>query len=223
VFVDFQQKKKEAEETSKRRKLYGFNERDLAEFDQEEPPDDFRSMQTIPTIEELRQDREIFLRPNKKTGAYTDYHHYLDVQFRLLREDFVRPLKKGVQKFLENQQNYIRKGRMPLGEVRLYTDVRIVQVVKDRDSIVYKIQLSERSYKQTKWDKSKRLLTGSLVVFTTKDNCFQNAYFGVVFSRDLKELRKGILTLTWEGVPPPFADGEEYLMLESEVYLEAYR
>jgi len=28
-------------------------------------------------------------------GGYEDAEHYLDVQFRLLREDFIRPLRSG--------------------------------------------------------------------------------------------------------------------------------
>ena len=42
-----------------------------------------------------------FLRKNLKNGAYQSVNHYLDVQFRLLREDFLCPLREGVQKIRE--------------------------------------------------------------------------------------------------------------------------
>lgn len=64
------------------------------------PPDDFREICVIPTVEELLSQEPSFLRPNKQSGAYTDADHYLDVQFRLLREDFLQPLKQGIQEFL---------------------------------------------------------------------------------------------------------------------------
>jgi len=38
-----------------------------------------------------------FLRENIVRGEYEDAEHYLDVQFRLLREDFIRPLRNGIQ------------------------------------------------------------------------------------------------------------------------------
>ncbi|CAL8088270.1 unnamed protein product [Orchesella dallaii] len=220
---DYEIKTKTKEDQAKKRRLHGFDAADLVEFDQETPPDDIKDIDVIPTIDELCLVSEAFLRPNKTSGAYIDANHYLDVQFRLLREDFVRPLRKGVKTFLKDKQKFMQTGRMPLGEVRLYTEVSIKQVAKERDSIVYKIQLSERSYKKVKWDKSKRLLPGSLLVFTTVEQCFKDAYFAVVFNRNTKELEKGVVTVTWEGTPPAYDEGEEYLMLESEVYLEACR
>jgi hypothetical protein len=65
------------------------------------PPNDFREIPIIPTVEEIMSTEEAFLRTNKKAGAYTDSDHYLDVQYRLLREDFVSPLKRGIQDFVK--------------------------------------------------------------------------------------------------------------------------
>jgi len=70
-----------------------------------------------------------------------------------------------------------------------------------------------------KWEKSKRLLNGSLLVFT-HDN-FKSAYFGIVARRDIPQLKQGILGITWEGDPPDF--DKTFLMVECEVYFEAYR
>lgn len=44
---------------------------------------------------------EPFLRKNVVDGAYRSVHHYLDVQFRLFREDFMRPLRDGIRKLNE--------------------------------------------------------------------------------------------------------------------------
>jgi len=70
-----------------------------------DPPDDFRQIPIIPTIDEILTPDDSFLRPNKTAGAYNSADHYLDVQFRLLREDFLRPLKNGIQEFRKNKYN----------------------------------------------------------------------------------------------------------------------
>lgn len=62
-----------------------------------EPPESFRDLSILPTPEELIGDRP-YLRPNLVKGAYTDKEHYLDVQFRLLREDCFGPLRDGIRK-----------------------------------------------------------------------------------------------------------------------------
>lgn len=61
------------------------------------PPENFRELSIVPTRAELL-DRCPFLRPNIVNGAYSDVEHYLDVQFRLLREDCFGPLRDGISK-----------------------------------------------------------------------------------------------------------------------------
>jgi hypothetical protein len=69
--------------------------------DNEAPPEDFRQLSVIPTIQDVHPQGAVFLRRNKIDGKYDNAEHYLDVQFRLLREDFVRPLRDGIQQLLE--------------------------------------------------------------------------------------------------------------------------
>lgn len=92
--------KKQLAETKKRGKYYltADEEQMLHEL---KPPDDYKQISVIPSIEELKSDEKTFLRTNKTSGSYIDSHHYLDVQFRLLREDFVRPLKIGIQDYMK--------------------------------------------------------------------------------------------------------------------------
>ncbi|KAG5881472.1 hypothetical protein JTB14_026529 [Gonioctena quinquepunctata] len=61
-----------------------------------EPPDDFREISVYPSPLEVTNPKSPFLRPNVTEGPYRDVDHYLDVQFRLLREDFVAPLRKAI-------------------------------------------------------------------------------------------------------------------------------
>lgn len=52
-------------------------------------------MTIIPEYNDIYAENEPYLRKNIVKGRYNDLEHYLDVQFRLLREDFLRPLREG--------------------------------------------------------------------------------------------------------------------------------
>ena len=73
--------------------------------DLREPPNDFTKMSIVPSLDDLigtsNDSVRPFLRRNITNGAYRSVRHYLDVQFRLLREDFVHPLRTGVAKLQE--------------------------------------------------------------------------------------------------------------------------
>ncbi len=69
------------------------------------PPDDFRQIPVCPTFDEMHDNYEPFLRCNLIKGKYSDVDHYLDVQFRLLREHFVRPLRKGIAEYIRAKKD----------------------------------------------------------------------------------------------------------------------
>lgn len=87
--------------------------------------------------------------------------------------------------------------------------------------MVYKVQFFNKEFKAIRWDKSKRLLVGSLLLFTS--DFFKTSYYATVAGRNVDELKKGILSIVWEGEAPLWDRDEEYVMLECEVYFEAYR
>lgn len=66
------------------------------------PEINFIDMAIIPTKEEIMSEEEPFLRPNLIYGKYPSTITYLDVQFRLLREDFLAPLRESVKEYLIN-------------------------------------------------------------------------------------------------------------------------
>jgi hypothetical protein len=79
------------------------------------PPDDFRTISVFPTMEDLSKDELPFLRKNKIKGGYRNVAHYLDVQFRLLREDFVCPLREGIHAYLNMLANPKRGAKLKVG------------------------------------------------------------------------------------------------------------
>src|SRR6218665_1556696 len=66
--------------------------------------EDYRRMSVIPTPEDIRGQGDPYLRENKICQPYKDPHDYLDVQFRLLKEDLVRPLRAGLAELLRNRE-----------------------------------------------------------------------------------------------------------------------
>lgn len=71
-------------------------------LDNEDPPDDYRCLSVIPQQDDIHPNGPVFIRRNKVEGSYDGPGHYLDVQFRLLREDFIRPLREGIAALSES-------------------------------------------------------------------------------------------------------------------------
>jgi len=57
---------------------------------------DFRSLGIFPSRVEILVPKEPNLRSNVVKGAYASVEDYLDVQFKLLREDYIEPLRTGI-------------------------------------------------------------------------------------------------------------------------------
>ena len=126
-----------------------------------------------------------FLRRNKTDGSYNDAEHYLDVQFRLLREDFVRPLREGIAKLLE------RIGSAKIGalqDIRVYKDVRLLYPICTTDGLRYRIKFDNTRLRNVRWENSKRLIFGSLMCLS-KDK-FESFVFATIANRDAKELKQ---------------------------------
>ena len=151
------------------------------------PPEDFRELSVIPTHEDIITHQEPFLRENKIEGHYDNEEHYLDVQFRLLREDFIRPLRVGIQQLMA-MDTYKNSRDDRLQDVRVYENVRILNPVCTSNGVAYKIRFDITSFRRVQWENSKRLIFGSLLCLT-KDN-FNTFAFATVANRELKDIRK---------------------------------
>jgi len=62
---------------------------------QDNPYERIRSLAIIPTVKELFSEAENEIEGNVTVGRYEHVKHYMNVQFQLLREDFIRSLKPG--------------------------------------------------------------------------------------------------------------------------------
>uniref|UniRef100_A0AAV2M8Z6 Zinc finger, NFX1-type containing 1 n=1 Tax=Knipowitschia caucasica TaxID=637954 RepID=A0AAV2M8Z6_KNICA len=200
----------------------------------DENPDqqDFRNIPIYPTPEELRHEGRPYLRPNLTSQRYPSTHLYLDTHFRLLREDFVRPLREGIQELLWTQMNI---GRMDnagnqvktkrLDDIRMYHDTKLIAPQCTMNGLAYMVQFNVQPLKFVRWENSKRLIFGSLVCLSC-DN-FESFLFATVSDRDPKELQEGrvqiIFTEESRNKLARTQQNQVYLMVETTAYFEAYR
>ena len=185
----------------------------------QKPPNDFREIPICPTNKEIKSQEPTFLRKNIKKGRYEDVEHYLDVQFRLLREDFLEPLREGIyeitHKVPREQRNQLMK---------CYQRVRIVGKELTLSGINYEVRFDVSQFGMTNWAQSKRLIFGSLLCLS-KDN-FETLLFATVANRDPKDLQKGkfyIQFLERQNVFEIERRQEQYQLVEAPAFFEAYR
>uniref|UniRef100_UPI00358EB1D1 NFX1-type zinc finger-containing protein 1-like isoform X2 n=1 Tax=Myxine glutinosa TaxID=7769 RepID=UPI00358EB1D1 len=183
------------------------------------PPDNFRHLSVVPSTEDLQYNTKSFLRKNVEEGCYPDAETYLDVQFRLLREDLVQPLREGIRELQNNE-------RQRQQSMYVYKNVQITYCDITKVGRVHNVQFETCSLRHVCWDSSKRLIFGNLVSLSQDE--FKSAIFGIVAERDASKLKEGKVTIKF------FPDALQelsrmrltravFLMVESPSFFEAYR
>lgn len=184
----------------------------------------YRTMPIYPTYNEVHLDERPFLRPNIISGKYDSTAVYLDTHFRLLREDFVRPLREGILELLQSFEDQCLRKRK-FDDIRIYFDTRIITPMCSSSGIVYKVQFDTKPLKFVRWQNSKRLLYGSLVCMS-KDN-FETFLFATVSNREQEDLCRGIVQLCFneqsQQLLAEVQPSDSFLMVETTAYFEAYR
>ncbi|NXY66516.1 ZNFX1 protein, partial [Callaeas wilsoni] len=184
----------------------------------------YRTMSIYPTYDEIHSKEKPFLRPNFVSGGYESTSIYLDTHFRLLREDFVRPLREGIMEVLQSlQDRNLRKKKFD--DIRIYFDARIIAPRCASTGIAYKVQFDTKPLKFVQWQNSKRLLYGSLVCMS--QDHFETFLFATVSNRNAAELVSGIVELCFDAESQPLLaevqPSDSFLMVETTAYFEAYR
>src|SRR6185312_14877815 len=170
----------------------------------------FRDIHIIPTSAEIFCKRNPFLPSSLSYAPHflsAGPKRFLDIQFRLLREYMLRPLRDGLYNFVaglsENEQQMTKlinksgrfkydKGKIN-GDLNVYSNVRFKNIKVDKNrgfsvQVGFKPPKAGKSNKQRKvyWERSKKLLNGSLicVLWSPKDKSIRNStngytlYFG---------------------------------------------
>lgn len=183
-----------------------------------EPPDDFRQLSVMPEWDDICSTEEPFLRPNLIKGKYADVDMYLDIQFRLLREDFFNPLRTGLLAYRSQIEK--KDKRIRVDNIRLYFDVKIKDDPTQANR--YNLEFSTKGFQRMNWEGSKRLLFGSLLLLSADG--FDSFISFTVVDRKPEQLSRGQIKVQFEGKAlPPKAVRTNFVMAESSVFFEAYR
>lgn len=203
----------------------------LEEEPELEPPRSFRELSVFPQAADLSVTYQPFLRVNVVRRRYRDLEHYLDVQFRLVRADFILPLREAILQLRKDYGGLGRSGtqdRKETKDVHFYRDVTVLYPVCSAKGMVYRIRFDalHHSVRNIPWEKCKRLKFGSLLCLSADD--FYTPLFATVESRDPKELCSGELDVRFEGVELDklnrFIEVKtKFDMVESQAFFEAYR
>ncbi|XP_043920598.1 NFX1-type zinc finger-containing protein 1-like [Protopterus annectens] len=189
----------------------------------EENIEDFRQISIFPTYDDIHLIHKPFMRPNIISETYPDSETYLDTHFRLLREDFVRPLRDGILQVLRFDGKDIRKGKFD--DINVYFNAELLVPLCTPSGILYQVQFDIDMLKHVRWENSKRLLFGALVCLSS--DCFETMIFATVADRNVEELKVGIITVnfTEESRLKLAEQGTDhtFLMVETTAYFEAYR
>ncbi|CAM4958751.1 unnamed protein product [Rotaria socialis] len=192
--------------------------------DKNPPPDDYRQLNIVPDVKEILSGTATYLRKNIVDGVYDNPRQYLDIHFRLLREDFLGPLRDGIDQYLHNVEgkNF---------NVRIYENVRSHGPrLTPRNGIVYDLRLDPKVASKIFWANSQRLMFGNLLVLSY--NRFNSCIFATVedrsnietnFTISVKVLERINRTEQTEGDLDEIAFSHVLTMVETTTYFEAYR
>ncbi|XP_069359382.1 NFX1-type zinc finger-containing protein 1-like [Maniola hyperantus] len=203
---------KEKTDTGEQRKKLNVDD------EEQEPPESFRQLSVVPRRGDLIEERP-YLRSNVVKGGYRDVEHYLDVQFRLFREDCFGPLRDGILQFIRDPT------KRKYDHIRVFRNVKFVQPYVSSQKVGSVVEFdaaTKKRFKKMNWSHNKRFIFGSLVLFT-KDNC-KNLIVATILDRDTKYLDKGKIPVSMVDVEvgDDLYKNENYTMIESEVYFEPY-
>ena len=109
---------------------------------------------------------------------------FFKIHFRLLREDFIAPLRDGIRQ-------YLAKIKTKNLNIRIYENVRLIKSrITPRNGFIYDLLLDRRIASKIFWANSRRIMYGNLLLLSS-DN-FQSCAFCTV--EDRSEIAK---TLTF--------------------------
>lgn len=187
--------------------------------DEGTPPDDFRELSVEPKSDEINSSELPFLRRNRtgENEKYDDLNHYLDVQFRLLREDFVGPLREGIREIKSGVSKEDRSY-----DLSMYEDVKVIGPGFTKSGLIHRIQFRPFVTRKEFWQHSKRVLFGSLLCLS-KDQ-FKTMIFATVADRKPEDLAKGFIDVRFiDEKEPAVKSNEKFVMVESPAYFESCR
>ena len=158
----------------------------------------------------------------KNKPSFPSNFEYLKTHFELLRQDFIRPLCSVLRDLQESTEEYYEDDEYISGRAITFQNVQFRNKDVCGGDLVYKAHFSLPKSRKVNWDHSKRFTYGSLLCLS-HDN-FHTLLFATIASRDVKELKNGIITIkVLDQLDSIKLDPRSrYKMIESPAYFEAY-
>lgn len=148
-------------------------------------PNNYRNISITPTDMELFAEQGRFLRKNIIQGKYDSTDHYLDVQFRLLHEDFTRGLREGINEYMSLIQRVPKESIKRSKDINVFNSVRIADSETKGSELVYNVSFDVSQFRnvywqvrQNQWISKKKLVHFAYYsIFRIVKNCFRGLYF----------------------------------------------
>lgn len=186
----------------------------VVHYDVKRWPQCYKSLSIYPVIKDIIA-KKVILSPNIMKGSYDNVEHYIDVQFRLLREDILAPMRVGIQSYrIMNKINQKCVTKMP--NMHIYYGAKITINNKDTETFLVHF-FTKENYSIN----SKRFMFESLLVFSN-DN-FDSMFFATVIAmKRQKELP--IKTIIMQPLDNKISIklNSSYTMAESDAYFLPY-
>lgn len=188
-------------------------------------PQDFRKIGIYPNASDISGDDVSLVRKNIVDGKYESIDHYLDIQFRLLREDFVRPLRNAINQFRNIKDAMGTSSNIHIDEAYIYANVEIFEERLFESGGMHRCKFDCQQLANVEWRYNKRMMPGSLVCFSSDD--FQTFFFATVTGyRNPMALSNGNFNIQFEytrSSMPAIGSPIKYMVIEPKVYFEVRR
>ncbi|KHN75785.1 NFX1-type zinc finger-containing protein 1 [Toxocara canis] len=195
--------------------------------DEMEPPGDFRMLPVQLMRNDIIRPVRPYIRRNKDSGGFNDMEEYLDIQFRLLREDFVCPMRDGIAVWKQHacDDTFLLQFRDAYEQL----DLLIIEGVR-----IEGVQLKRSSGEILRYAKfqptadvldrsSKKLKFGQMIALSS-DNFKEEALFATIVERPDDQLLEGRIGLSFTAESESHVSKAKiYTIVESNAYFEMYQ
>ncbi|VDK68727.1 unnamed protein product [Litomosoides sigmodontis] len=185
---------------------------------------DFRTLSIYATSNDILHPVKPYIRKNIINGSYSNQEHYLDVQFRLMREDLVGPLRDGIELWrkLKGKETFLSHTTDASEELNLLiirgVAVEGAQMRRSTGEIIRYIIFKSLNMDNI-W--TSRLKCGQLV--TLSSDGFQNeAFLATIVEKESDDSSRGKLGLHFFD-DHSLSRAKIYTLIESSSYYEMYQ
>lgn len=167
------------------------------------------------------ESESVFIRPNKLVGAYYSSEEYKDIQFRLLMEDVLRPLRQDIRILKQRKllDNHFKNIRIAAGNSLEKSNFE----VKSFKTLLVPIQGNR--LEEVDWEDRNIFLSGSLLILSPDNfstiKCAKVIDIGTFQSNDSVILRL-IVNFLMDGPSYEVTDKDRFEMIESKAFFQPY-